>query len=293
MTTHKRLSDLLRNCDSVYFSDRDKIVIMSDCHRGDASWADNFASNQNIYYQALSHYYRNGYIYIEMGDGDELWKNKSLSEIKEMHSDVFNLLSDFHRRDRLFMLFGNHDMAKKYGNFSSGYFCRENSPGCDRHFDNMKIHEGLLLRHKEDGGTIFLVHGHQGDLINDRFWKLGRFLVRYIWRPLSFFGANDPTLPAKNYKKKESTERKLAAFASEREQMMIAGHTHRPVFPKPKESLYFNDGCCVHPRSITAIEICAGKIVLVKWRVAAHRDGSLFVQKEIIAGPHRLSEYFK
>ena len=46
---------------------------------------------------------------------------------------------------------------------------------------------------------------------------------------------------------------------------MIAGHTHRPVYPNVGENLYFNDGTCIHPDGITCIEIENGKITLVKW----------------------------
>ena len=74
--------------------------------------------------------------------------------------------------------------------------------------------------------------------------------------------------------------------------MMIAGHTHRPVFPEVGEPLYFNDGSCVHPHSITAIEISGGYISLVKWQIKTKQDGTLFVGKDILAGPRLLRNYF-
>ena len=90
---------------------------MSDCHRGDGSWADDFSKNQNIYFAALTHYYNENYTYIEIGDGDELWENKKLSDIIQVHSDVFWLLSKFYNEDRLYLIFGNHDMVKKDNEF--------------------------------------------------------------------------------------------------------------------------------------------------------------------------------
>ena len=47
--------------------------------------------------------------------------------------------------------------------------------------------------------------------------------------------------------------------------MIIAGHTHRPHFPQPGNPPYFNDGSCVHPYSITTIEINSGEISIIKW----------------------------
>ena len=65
-----------------------------------------------------------------------------------------------------------------------------------------KVYEGIILENEYNNKQrIFLIHGHQGDLINDRLWKLGRFLVRYIWKPLEIWGLNNSTRAAKNYKK--------------------------------------------------------------------------------------------
>ncbi len=78
----------------------------------------------------------------------------------------------------------------------------------------------------------------------------------------------------------------------EQNQMLIAGHTHRPVFPKPGEPLYFNDGSCVHPRCITAIEIENAAISLVKWTIKVRKDRSLYVERLVLEGPSPLNTYF-
>ena len=72
-----------------------KYVLISDCHRGVGNSNDNFLKNQNLYFAALQHYYKAGYTYIELGDGDELWENRSMKQIIETHSNVFLLLSRF------------------------------------------------------------------------------------------------------------------------------------------------------------------------------------------------------
>jgi predicted phosphodiesterase len=277
------------------FDDSSRIVLMSDCHRGDESWADDFSRNQHIYFAALTHYYDKNYTYIELGDGDELWKNKRFSDIASVHGDVFWLLSRYFNEGRFYSIFGNHDIVKdrriverrRYSYFDE-FENREILL-----FDDITHHEGLVLRHTVTDGKIFLVHGHQADYVNYRMWRLSRFLVRYFWRPLELYGINDPTSASKNNEKKESVEKKLIKWVTENNQMLIAGHTHRPMFPEPGEPPYFNDGCCVHPRSITAIEIAEGRIVLVKWEVKTRKDGSLFVGREVLAGPRELKDYLQ
>ena len=49
-----------------------RYVLISDCHRGVGTSSDNFLKNQHLYYAAMEHYYRNGFTYIELGDGEEL-----------------------------------------------------------------------------------------------------------------------------------------------------------------------------------------------------------------------------
>ena len=72
--------------------------------------------------------------------------------------------------------------------------------------------------------------------------------------------------------------------------MLIAGHTHRPMFAEDGAPLYFNTGSAVHPRCITALEINYGQIQLVKWFINTRLDGTLFIDRKILAGPLILKE---
>lgn len=295
MNTLKHLSKVFESAEEIIFDDSSKIVLMSDCHRGDGNWSDDFSKNQNIYFAALTHYYDEHYTYIEIGDGDELWENKRLSDIKRVHSDVFWLLSKFYNEHRLNFIFGNHDIVKRNNKFVKNNLYKYFDELKKRYiplFDNIRLHEGIVLRHKVTNDKIFLIHGHQVDCINDKIWRLTRFLVRYLWRPLNFFGVNDPTRTAQNYHKKQAVEKKLIEWVIKEKQMMVAGHTHRPMFPDVGEPPYFNDGSCVHPRCITAMEIDFGNIKLVKWYVNTKEDGTLFVDKVVLAGPRKLKDYF-
>ena len=297
MNTYRRLSNVYENSKVIPYDYSSKFVIMSDCHRGSGNSGDNFLKNQNIFFAALNDYYKKGFTYIELGDGDELWENRCMEQIIEVHSNVFELLSKFYKSNRMYMIYGNHDMQKRNKKFLechyNGYYCgirKKNFPL----FNCIKAYEGIILENEYNSQQrIFLVHGHQGDLINDRLWKVGRFLVRYIWRPLEIWGFNDPTRAAKNYKKKNKIEQKLTTWSKENNVMLITGHTHRPSFANLDEAMYFNSGSCIHPAAITAIEIECGCISLVKWSIMTKEDNSMYVGKEVLNGPVKLEDYFE
>lgn len=296
MSVSKRLSKVFHTSSEIPIDHSSRIVLMSDCHRGDGSESDNFSNNQMLFFSALSYYYEQNYTYIELGDGDELWENRKYDQIISVHSDAFWLISKFYQQDRFYMLYGNHDMIKK-----NLKFCNDT---CQTYFDESKnqlmplfpeitVLEGLILVYTNTGNKIFLTHGHQGELLNDKIWKVGRFLVRYLWRPLELIGVKNPITARNNYSKIDNpAERKLINWVKAENQMLIAGHTHHPVFPKAGAAPYFNDGSCVHPRCITAIEISNGTISLVKWSVTSKEDRTLYVNRILLAGPVKLIDYF-
>lgn len=290
-----RISKVFESAEEIPFDDSSRIILMSDVHRGDGSWADDFLKNQNIYFAALTHYYQENYTYIEIGDGDELWKNKKLTDIIHVHSNAFALLSKFYNEGRLYLIFGNHDMVKgkyKYVKANLYQYFDEREKKYIPLFNNIKLHEGLVLTHKEINEKILLIHGHQVSFWDYEMWRLSRFLVRYLWRPLESFGVNDPTSTARNYSKKDAVEKTLTEWVIQNKHMLVAGHTHKPMFPEVGDPLYFNDGSSVHPRSITGIEIADGFITLVKWSVQTKDDGTLFIGKVVLAGPGKLQDYF-
>jgi len=296
MNRLRRLSRIFNSSKEINFDDFSKIIIMSDCHRGNGDWADTFAKNQNIFFTALNHYYNEEYTYIELGDGDELWQNRRMSGIIREHFDAFWLMSKFYNEGRLYFIYGNHDIDKKDQSFldkNFNQFFSERERKYIQLFTNVKVHEGLVLKHKNTDDKIFLVHGHQVDFLNYELWRLAKILVRYLWRPLEAFGVNDPTRTAKNYKKKEFVERILAEWVEKEKHMLIAGHNHRPRFPEVGAPPYFNDGSCVHPRGITGIEIIDGNILLVKWSIKSNEQGILFIGRDILAGPNKLMDYFR
>jgi Uncharacterized protein conserved in bacteria len=269
---------------------------MSDCHRGIGNWGDNFSNNQNLSFAALYYYYENGFTYFELGDGDELWENRDINDIISTHSDAFWLMSLFYNDNRLFMLYGNHDIVKRDTRYSKtnchSFYCESVDSEVPL-FPGIQFTEGIILQYRNSTNKILLTHGHQADFLNDTLWRLSRFLVRYLWRPLELIGIKDPTSASKNNKNKNSIENKLKNWLQDNKYLLICGHTHRPAFPKVGEIPYFNDGSCVHPRCITALEIRNGTISLVKWAVLTRPDRTLYVGREVLDGPIRLMDYFR
>eukprot|EP00831_Metopus_contortus_P080694 TRINITY_DN8312_c0_g1_i5.p2 TRINITY_DN8312_c0_g1~~TRINITY_DN8312_c0_g1_i5.p2 ORF type:complete len:126 (+),score=15.93 TRINITY_DN8312_c0_g1_i5:171-548(+) len=99
-------------------------------------------------------------------------------------------------------------------------------------------------RFKED--EILAFHGHQVDYMNSKLWRLSRFLVRYIWKPIeNILGFKEPISPSSNHDKGTKIDLLLDKMAKEERKIIICGHTHNDIFEYPKEGLYFNDGCCI------------------------------------------------
>ena len=295
---NKRLKEVYQNAKKVSFDDSDKFILFSDCHRGNGSWADDFAHNENVFFHALDYYYNNGFTYIEIGDGDELWENSRFDDVKEAYSHIFWILSKFYKKKRLYLIWGNHNSR-----WSNPGECQKNLfqyyDERDRTykplFQDIEMYEGLQLQHLKTKHTIFLVHGHQADFANDVTRWFVRFFVRNFWKFLQLCGVKDPTSPAKNFKKRNKIEKKLEKWVIENKQILIAGHTHRSVFPIPGKPPYFNTGSCVHPRCIVGIEINDGSITLIKWYVnvkESNDSGTLFIDRKELAGPIGLQDFF-
>lgn len=297
MSTFKRLTEVFELAEEIPFDDSSKFILLSDCHRGDNSWADDFAHNQNIFMFALQYYFEKGFTYIELGDGDELLENNRFEDIRSAHSHIFWQMRKFHNEGRLYLIFGNHDIERKDPKIVERTLYRyldEHSQQYEPLFDGIEVHEGIVLRHWESASRIFLVHGHQGSLYNESLWWFAKFLSRYFWKPLQLYGIRDLTSPAKNYRKREKVERQIIHWIKAKHQVLICGHTHRPVFPGRGDVPYFNTGSCVHPRCITGIEIENGGITLIKWCIKprAEEGGALYVEREILAGPEKFQTFF-
>ena len=278
------LNKAFEQAKKVSFSKDAKIIFFSDLHKGDNSYADDFRNNMRIYTHALETYYDKDFTYIELGDGIELWENRSFKPIFESYKPIFDLLAKFHRQKRLFLLWGNHDMEFRDPIMVEKVLHK---------FFNLEYYESLLLEFENSNGSIFAMHGHQADYMNYRHWKVNRFFVRYFWKYMQkWFGIRDPTSPAKNYKGLVKVERKLNQWiVNNNQQMIICGHTHRPRFPDPGDIPLFNDGSCVHPSSVIGIEIEDFHISLVRWHHDSDDELDRGISKTILEGPVSLEMY--
>lgn len=286
----------------IEMDDKSKIVLISDCHRGDGSFKDNFLPNSNIYTKALNYYYKNGFTYIEIGDGDELWEVRKIEDIYDIYKDIFEILLKFKEHNRLYMIYGNHDEVKKRPRFRKRLCKKESNQKNEsclcKLYKDLDIYEGLVLRYKSSNDIpskeldFLVIHGNQLDLMNYYLSFITKYAVRYIWSFLEGnLGFRNNTSPAKSSTKRDKIDRKIEKWAKENKQPIITGHTHGTKFPKPSKTPYFNDGCCVMPYSISAIEIETGKISLVKWSIKVMENGVLIVKREVIGGPERIEDY--
>ena len=263
---NKRLTNIYNNSKTLNIDNNKKIVIMSDCHRGNGDRNDNFKKNKKIYKEALKYYYYNDFTYVELGDGDEIWEESTIEEIKKEYYDIFKLIRKFYLENNFITIHGNHDMCKRNKEFVKKNLSKIKNPKTNNQedlFPNLEVLESLTLKYENQ--ELLLLHGHQVDFLNSNLWKVSRFLVRYVWKNLEYLGLKDPTKKAKNYSVKNIREKILENWSKENNVLIISGHTHRPVFPKAGKSTYFNDGSCIHPNGVTCIEIENGEMALVKW----------------------------
>lgn len=294
MSANSRISNAFKKAKVLPLHKDTKYILFSDCHRGDNSFADDFAHNKKIYQYALSKYLEQGFTYIELGDGDELWEN-SFDKIFRANKEVFLTLKKFHDAKRLHFIWGNHDMDyKEEKNIQKNLYTYYDpvSETDKALFPGITFSEAIQLQYKE-GKSFFLLHGHQADWFNYICWKFSRFLVRILWKPLQIIGIDDPTSPAQNFKELIKVERHIKAWIlKNKNQVLVTGHTHRPRFPEPKELPYFNTGSCVHPRCITGLEIENNTISLIKWHVITTHEGTMQIKRTVLEGPQDIALYF-
>lgn len=289
MSYYNRISAAFEQACRLPLDKNSKYVIFSDCHRGTGGANDNFLKNEFIYLAALSYYYPRAFTYLELGDGDELWENRSFQAIKSMHTKVFDLLAQYYQENRFYAVFGNHDIIKRKKHFTKtycqDYYC-EKSLKYHSLFPGITFYSGIILENIEMQASgkqkdIYLTHGHQADFLNSTLWPLSRFMVRYLWSPLEDIGIPDPTSAAKNNIKKKKSEERLMEWTKKNEHILIAGHTHHPMMGT-KDSPYFNTGSCVSPAGITCIEIENKCMTLIKWELGTKQDQTVYMERTIL-----------
>lgn len=294
MFTDQRLSSVYKRSKTKYIDKHSKYVFFSDLHRGDDSVSDEFARNQSLFLYAINYYYHHNFHYVEVGDGDELWEHPRFKHIRSAHSDIFTTLQKFYRKKRMTLIYGNHNINFRNSTYVKNnlfYFYDEYNEKIMPLFKHIIPCEAIKLKHKYTGQEILVLHGHQGDLMNDQLWFLSMIWLRYFWRFMHLIGFQNPSSPAKNMYKRHKIERAFNQWILSNQTMIICGHTHRSKFPRQGEPPYFNAGCCIHTKGITAIELENDQITLVRWRIRANKKGELVMERFIMGGPKHLSSF--
>jgi UDP-2,3-diacylglucosamine pyrophosphatase LpxH len=284
---HQRLNRSLATAFPVPFNDCSRIIFFSDLHRGDGSAGDKFLVNRPLFLATLRRYFDEGYIYIEVGDGDELWVNGRFEEIHHTHRLVFEMLHAFNREQRLFLLIGNHDTFNSFQH--------------QQDKDGIPTYQSLLLRHNERPLELLVLHGHHADLTSSRYYALTRLFCRSVWKRLqartdiqtyekSFHEArflND--LQRRGYPlagQGKRIEDRLIEWVAGTQHPLICGHTHQPAFPGQSNPPYFNSGSCISPGYLTGLELSGGELALVRWSFDLRNRP----QRQLLARP-RLIEH--
>lgn len=279
----------------------DRFIILSDHHKGNKDYGDDFANNETNYLAALEHYLLNKFTYINLGDAEELWKYGPKEVISK---NITSLRSEakFQEENRYYKTFGNHDLTWK------------NKLDVDIWFKDVfslpqPVWEGILLKTiiNEKPLSVFLTHGHQGDKMSDNN-AFSTWMVAHIWRPLQRYLQINVNTPAKDYSLRDKHNIMMHEWSSRRENLLlITGHTHKPVFASglysdhPNNTVndtkiavatkqskikptYFNSGCCCYnDGNITGIEIADGKISLVKWYLENNTSRRMVLEeKELV-----------
>lgn len=285
-----------------------RMVIMSDHHKGAGDKADDFVKAEKNYMAALRHYEQQGFIYVALGDVEELWEN-DMQQVFDCYQHHLPLEKVFVDNQRFYKIYGNHDLLwQSTGRTNKGWLQQ-------MYGQSIPVHEGLLVK---IGGLpqplqILLTHGHQGDRQSDGN-RFSKWFVSMVWSKVQAFLDVNVNTPAKDFSLRDRHNIMMYEWCmTQPHTLLITGHTHKPVFAslshleklkrdllqaeqasdlaainqlrqeinrramedgsaesdRMKKPCYFNSGCCCFSDGdITAIEIVNGFIRLVKWTAA-------------------------
>ena len=204
----------------------DKWVIFSDQHRGQRDGADDFEHCEQAYNAALGYYYEKGYTLVVLGDAEELWEC-SPKKVMKAYQNTLSLEALFQASGRYYRCFGNHDTDWQRASAVRRYLHTIYGP-------LLEVHEGIRVTVRAADmplGEMFLVHGHQGTLESHQYIWISRLAVRYGWAFIQRLFRIRSTTPARDFMLRHKHNVAMYRWAEQKpDTVLIAGHTHRPVF---------------------------------------------------------------
>lgn len=205
----------------------DKWILFSDHHKGGKNRADDFRLCETAYLNALEYYFEQGYNLCVMGDVDELWEEFAGKVIRS-NGLTFAAERKFHEAGRYIRIWGNHDeiwgdptLVQKY--LQGLYGVRR-----------LEIPEAILFEVRSGEtilGKIFLLHGHQGTQNEGEGAKIAKWVLHNIWRPIQIITGVSCNTPATDWQIRAERDKIIYAWAASQPKLvLVAGHTHAPVF---------------------------------------------------------------
>lgn len=231
MISQKRLDKALskallkaRDQERISLEGHYRYVIFSDHHKGARNEADDFRQCESTYLAALDYYLANDYTLIVLGDVEELWEERARS-VLDSYTKVFEREALFHQKGRYIRIVGNHDNAWQLESQVKKYL--------HRFFSDIQVKAGLVFDFagdEETTGEILLVHGNQGTIFSDSLSFISRLLLP-LYREFQIWTGLGRTTPAEDACLRSEHDTKMYLWAAKQGKLiLIAGHTHRPVW---------------------------------------------------------------
>ncbi len=260
--------------------DAQRLVCVSDLHRGKRDGADDFRRSERVYNAALAWYFRRGYHLAVLGDAEELWEcspDEVLARYKQADAKGYArslaLEARFNERDRYLRVYGNHDRL---------WASKRARRKLERHLGSVDVRGAIAIRvtgsAAEIGGepapVILLTHGDAGTLDSAVFAPISRLFVHFwaFWQKK--IGALTG-VPADDWELRDNADRCVYDWANGQRPgvLLVTGHTHRPVFathtrphvPEGAE-IAARERDLDHPDDLSAETLAAGEFIVAEMR---------------------------
>ncbi|MGL6268739.1 MAG: metallophosphoesterase, partial [Chitinophagaceae bacterium] len=180
---------------------------------------------------------------------EELWEN-NIFQILNHNKATFEKEKLFSDRQAYTKIIGNHDLY--WLNDPLAYLSLKKM-----YHKSIRIFSGIVLRVSLPDRSIDILctHGHQGDAQSDGN-AFSKWFVSYIWGPAQALLDININSPSCNENRKTLHNQIMYEWsASQRDLVLITGHTHQPVFNSLThlERLYLNMEDAIHRKDEVAI----------------------------------------